>query len=74
MAEYKINRRPKDDITIDEFVEKTINELKSYRFNEESFMEKALNQMGEEGTIKPKEFGWKVIYNENKKFYDENGI
>eukprot|EP01084_Bolivina_argentea_P121859 215973_1 len=72
-TEYKINKRPRNDITIDELAEETVNKLQCYQFNGEKFMKLLLHKMGEKGMIESKEFGWEVIYNENKDFYDENG-
>eukprot|EP01084_Bolivina_argentea_P121860 215974_1 len=71
-TEYKINKRPRNDITIDELAEETVNKLQCYQFNGEKFMKLLLHKMGEKGMIESKEFGWEVIYNENKDFYDEN--
>ncbi len=84
MSQYKINRRPKDDDSdeddiqslsgINKLAEETINKLDKSGFNGELFMKVLVNKMGEKGMVKSKEIGWKIVHNENKKFYDENGI
>ncbi len=76
MAEYKIYRRPKDDIDDEEtlLVEETANKIVENAYNGESFVEKLLKNLRKKGVINNKEFEWKLVHNANKKQSDEEGI